>query len=114
MKLARRFLRYLKGTKGLRLTYKGHLQMLKGFTDADWAGCQDTRRSTAGYLFNIGSGAISWQSKRQNIVALSTCEAEFMGQPQATKEAIWLRRLLNELKKDMSMMSPKMGFILDS
>jgi hypothetical protein len=97
MKLARRILRYLKGTKGLRPTYKGHLQMLKRFTDADWAGCRDTRRSTAGYLFNIGSGAISWQSKRQSVVALSTCAAEFIGQTQATKEAIWLRRLLNEL-----------------
>ncbi|EKG09467.1 Integrase catalytic core [Macrophomina phaseolina MS6] len=97
MKLARRVLRYLKGTKTLRLTYKGSLHMLRGFTDADWAGCRDTRRSTAGYLFNIGSGAISWQSKRQSIVALSTCEAEFIGQTQATKEAIWLRRLLHEL-----------------
>lgn len=97
IKLVRRILRYLKGTKGLKLTYKGHLQMLKGFTDADWAGYHDTRRSTAGYLFNIGSGAISWQSKRQSIVALSTCKAEFIGQTQATKEAIWLRRLLNEL-----------------
>jgi hypothetical protein len=62
--------------------------MLNGFTDADWAGCRDTRRSTARYLFNIRSGAISWQSKRQSIVALLTCEAEFMGQTQATKEAI--------------------------
>jgi hypothetical protein len=97
MKLARRILRYLNGTKNLRLTYKGQPQMLKGFTDADWGGCRDTRRSTAGYLFNIGSGAISWQSKRQSVVALSTCEAEFLGQTQATKEAIWLRRLLNEL-----------------
>lgn len=88
MKLARRVLRYLKGTKTLRLTYKGSLRMLRGFTDADWAGCRDTRRSTAGYLFNIGSGAISWQSKRQSIVALSTYEAEFIGQTQATKEAI--------------------------
>jgi hypothetical protein len=97
MKLVWRILRYLKGTKSHRLTYKGHLEMLKGFTDADWAGCHGTRRSTAGYLFNIGSGAISWQSKRQSVVALSTCEAEFMGQTQATKEAIWLRKLLNEL-----------------
>jgi hypothetical protein len=97
MKLARRILRYLKSTKSLRLTYRGHLQMLKGFTDADWGGCHDTRRSTAGYLFNIGSGAISWQSKRQSVVALSTCEAEFLGQTQATKEAAWLRRPLNEL-----------------
>jgi hypothetical protein len=97
MNLARRILRYLNSTKSLRLTYKGQPQMLKGFTDADWGGCRQTRRSTAGYLFNIGSGAISWQSKRQSVVALSTCEAEFLGQTQATKEAIWLRRLLNEL-----------------
>lgn len=97
MKLARRILRYFNGTKGLKLTYKGQPQTLKGYTDADWAGCRDTRRSTAGYLFNIGSGAISWQSKRQSVVALSTCEAEFLGQIQATNEAIWLRKLLNEL-----------------
>jgi hypothetical protein len=97
MKLARRILRYLNSTKNPQLTYKGQPQILKGFTDADWGGCRDTRRSTAGYLFNIGSGAISWQLKHQSIVALSTCEAEFLGQTQATKEAIWLRRLLNEL-----------------
>jgi hypothetical protein len=58
MKLARRILRYLKGTKNLRLTYEGQLQTLRGFTDADWGGCRATRRSTAGYLFNIGSGAV--------------------------------------------------------
>jgi hypothetical protein len=97
IKLAQRILRYLKGTKSLRLVYQGQPQRLKGFTDADWGGCRDTRRSTAGYLFHIGSGAISWQSKRQGVVALSTCEAEFLGQTQATKEAVWLRRLLNEL-----------------
>jgi hypothetical protein len=103
MKLAQRILRYLKGTKSLRLAYKGQPQKLKGFTDADWGGCRDTRRSTAGYLFNIGSGAISWQSKRQGVVALSTCEAEFLGQTQATKEAVWLRRLLNELNMNQGM-----------
>ena len=84
LKLGRRIIRYLAGTKRLRLAYKGYLQILKGFTDADWAGCRDTRRSIVGYLFNLGSGAISWQSKRQNVVALSTCEAEFLGQTQAT------------------------------
>ncbi|KAJ6047020.1 uncharacterized protein N7446_011854 [Penicillium canescens] len=103
IKLAQRILRYLKGTKSLRLAYKGQPQKLKGFTDADWGGCRDTRRSTAGYLFNIGSGAISWQSKRQGVVALSTCEAEFLGQTQATKEAVWLRRLLNELNMNQGL-----------
>ncbi len=56
-----------------------------------------TRRSTSGYVFNVGSAAISWSSKRQATVALSSCEAEYMGQTQATKEAIWLRRLMEEL-----------------
>jgi hypothetical protein len=55
VKLARRILQYLKGTKTLRLIYKGQLQMLNGFADADWAGCRDTRWSTARYLFNIGA-----------------------------------------------------------
>lgn len=108
MKLVRRILRYLKGTKSIRLTYKGHLEMPKGFTDAGWAGCHDTRRSTAGYMFNIGSGAISWQSKRQSVVALSTCEAEFMGQTQATKEAVWSRWLLSEL--DLSKGKAQLSF----
>jgi hypothetical protein len=68
-----------------------------GYTDADWAGDAATRRSTSGYIFNLGSGAISWSSKRQPTVALSSCEAEYVGETQAAKEAIWLRRLLKEL-----------------
>ena len=81
----------------LCLTFRGDLKPLMGYTDADWAGDQDTRRSTSGYVFGIGSGAISWQSKRQPTVALSTCEAEYIGQTQATKEAVWLKRLLDQL-----------------
>jgi hypothetical protein len=97
MKLARRIVRYIRSISALRLAYKSRLQRLTGSTDADWAGCRNTRRSTAGYDVNIGSGAISGQSKRQTVVALSTCEAEFMGQTQATKDAILLRNLLREL-----------------
>ena len=93
----KRIFRYLKATVNLELTFRGSIFPLEGYSDADWAGDQDTRRSTSGYIFNIGSGAISWSSKRQPTVALSTCEAEYMGQTQATKEAIWLRRLLAEL-----------------
>jgi hypothetical protein len=94
---AKRVLRYLKATLNYELVYEGSLESLVGYTDSDWAGDTDTRRSTAGYVFNLGSGAISWQSKRQSAVALSSCEAEYMGQTQATREAIWLRRLLQEL-----------------
>lgn len=93
LRLAHRILRYLEGTKSLNMAYKGQFQGFRGFIDADWPGC----RSTTGCLFNIRSGAISWQSKRQSTVALSTCEAEFMGQTEATKEAIRLRKLLHEL-----------------
>ena len=94
----KRILRYLKGTIDYQLTFSGDLNNLKGYTDSDWAGDTDTRRSTSGYVFNIGSGALSWSSKRQATVALSSCEAEFFGQTQAAKEAIWLRNLLSELK----------------
>jgi hypothetical protein len=88
---------YLLGSLDLDLVYSGNLTELVGYTDADWGGDRDTRRSTSGYIFNIGSGAISWSSKRQPIVALSTCEAEYIGQTQATKEAVWLRVLLDQI-----------------
>ena len=96
-KAVKRIFRYIKGTLPLQLTYKGHLQLLNGYTDADWAGDHHTRRSTSGFVFNVGSGAISWSSKRQPTVALSSCEAEYMGQTQATKEAVWLSSLLDQL-----------------
>ncbi len=96
-KALKRIFRYLRGTIALKLTYQGALSELSGYTDADWAGDYGTRRSTSGYVFSLGSAAISWSSKRQTTVALSTCEAEYMGQTQAVKEAIWLERLLNDL-----------------
>jgi len=97
IKAVKRIMHYLRGTINLKLTFHGALEPLLGYTDSDWAGDVATRRSTAGYVFNIGSGAISWSSKRQTVVALSSCEAEYMGETQATKEAIWLRSLLKEL-----------------
>jgi hypothetical protein len=98
----KRIFRYLRGTTNLRLTFKGDLVYLTGYTDADWAGDPDTRRSTSGYVFNIGSGAISWSSKRQPTVALSTCEAEYVSQTEAAKEAIWLKTLLDQLNPEDS------------
>lgn len=98
----KRIFRYIRGTLSLQLTYRGKFSNLQGYTDADWAGDLDTRRSTSGYIFNVGSGAISWSSKRQPTVALSSCEAEYMGQTQATKEAVWLKLLLHELNAPSS------------
>jgi transposase InsO family protein len=95
--------RYLRGTAGYVLQLGGggltgdgiHLC---GYCDADWAGDGDTRRSTTGYAFSIGTGAVSWNSKRQATVALSSTEAEYMAASAAAREAIWLRTLLEELK----------------
>ena len=94
--------RHIKGTLDLELTFKGPLESPTGYTDAEWAGDLDTRRSTSGFLFNLGSGAISWSSKRQPTVALSSCEAEYMGQTQAIKEAVWLKSLLDQLNPEDS------------
>lgn len=97
MTAAKRILRYLKGTLDFQLTYRGDLKNLTGYSDADWAGCKSTRRSTGGFVFNVGSGAISWSSKRQATVALSSCESELMAETQAAKEAVWLNRFLAEV-----------------
>ncbi len=102
----KRIFRYIKGTLNLELIFKGPLESLAGYTDADWAGDLDTRRSTSGFLFNLGSGAISCSSKRQPTVTLSICETEYMGQTQAIEEALWLKSLLDQLNPEDSIDSP--------
>ena len=68
---------------------------LRGYTDAGWAGDMTTRKSTFGYVFQIGSSMVSWTSQRQSIVALLSTEAEYVALSNATQEVIWLRTLLN-------------------
>ena len=63
---------------------------IHGFVDADWVGDLDQRRSTSGYVFSLFRGAVSWMSKRQSVVALSTTEAEYMEATHARKEVVWL------------------------
>ena len=95
---AKRVLRYLRGTTQHGVIYrKEDKPELIGFSDADWAGDQNDRRSTSGYIFQVGSGAISWKSKKQDCVALSTAEAEYMALSSATQESVWLRKLFTEL-----------------
>ena len=67
------------------------------YTDSDWAQDPETRKSIGGYVFNVAGGSISWASKKQPTVALSTVKAEYMAASNATKEAIWLRVLLEDL-----------------
>ena len=96
----KRVLRYLQATKSLKLVYSRDGEFnLHGKSDADWSGDHDDRRSTTGYFFKLGlsGGAVSWQTKKQQTVALSSCEAEYQGLAGAVQEAIFLRSLLCEM-----------------
>ena len=97
----KRILRYLKGTINLGLMYnKSADQKLFGFSDADWAGDIDSRHSTTRNLFIMSGAAISWLSRKQLVVALSTTEAECIALCTATQEAVWLRRLLLDIEAE--------------
>ena len=96
---AKGVLRYLRGSSDRGLTFEGSNGLeLAGYCDADYAGDIDSRRSTTGYFYTLGGTAISWASKLQQTVALSTTEAEYMAATQAAKEALWLKKLLKDLK----------------
>jgi hypothetical protein len=95
---AKHVLRYIHGTinYGLRYIASSDIQ-LHGFTDSDWAGSAEDIKSTSGMCFILGSAMISWGSKKQNSVALSTAEAEYIAACEACTEAIWLRKLISDL-----------------
>ena len=95
----KRVLRYLQRTlsHGLKL-HKTSSTSLTAYTDADWAGCPDTRRSTSGYCIYRGDNLVSWSSKRQDTVSRSSSEAEYKGVANAVAETCYIRNLLLELK----------------
>ena len=93
----KRIFRYLKSTQTLSLLYKNTDSTLTCYADADWAGDCDNRHSTTGNLFLLSESAISWSSKKQSVIALSTAEAEYISLSSATQEIVWLRRLFNDL-----------------
>ena len=97
MLAVKRVLRYLQGTSFLGITYRPPPLRLTGYSDADWAGDVDTRRSTTGYDVMLNNGAVAWRSQRQPTVALSTMEAEYMALTEATKELKRIRTFLAEL-----------------
>ena len=92
-------LRYLRGTSTHALCFGGLETILHGYVDSDMAGDKDSRRSTTGYVFTIGGTAVSWISKIQKVVALSTTEEEYVVATEASKEMIWLQRFMEELGK---------------
>ena len=95
----KRALRYVNGTRDFGISYDGNKMLdAEGFSDADWAGCTNSRKSTSGFVFLVAGGALSWRSRKQTCVATSTCEAEYIAMSLATKESLWLSRLLAELR----------------
>lgn len=97
-KSVKRIFRYLKGTISYGLKYEGEKSgVLTGFSDADYAGDLDDRKSVSGYNFKLSGASISWRSKKQTSVSLSTAEAEYTALALAAQDAVWLRQLLEEL-----------------
>jgi hypothetical protein len=96
--LVKRVLRYLRGTShyGLQL-YRSSSQNLLTYSDADWAGCSDTRKSTSGFCVFLGDNLVSWSSKRQATVSRSSAEAEYRAVANSVAQSCWLRQLLHEL-----------------
>ena len=94
-----RILRYLKGSPGKGLLYsKNGVSNIEGYTDADWAGDQTTRKSTSGYLTFVEGNLITWRSKKQKVVARSSAEAEFRGMAQGICGLLWIKSVLNDLE----------------
>ena len=87
---AKNLLRYLRGTINHGLRYTSRSLRLHGYIDVDWAGSVVDRKSTSGYCFTLGFSLISWMSRKQNLVALSTAEVEYIAVSVAYYEAVWL------------------------
>lgn len=98
-KSVKRILRYLKGTMNYGLHFcSAKNPLLVAFSDADWAGDPDTRRSTEGYCVYFGGNLLSWSSRKQRVVARSSTEAEYRALASATTEVVWIQQLLRELR----------------
>ena len=92
-------MRYLQGTKNYMLMYRwtNNLEVI-GYSDSDFAGCVDSRKSTSGYIFMMVGGAVSWRSAKQTLIATSTMEAEFVSCFEATLHGVWLKSFISWLR----------------
>src|SRR5882757_4333765 len=98
----KRIFRYLQGTQKLELMYGGEKRGLEGYVDADGAS-QAHRHTISGFVFLVNGGAMSWSSKKQELVTLSTMEAEYVAATHAAKEAVWIQRLIEEIFRPLTM-----------
>ena len=120
-KAAKRVMRYLQRTKDYMLTYRRSDQLeIIGYSDSDFVGCQDSRRSTSGYVYLLAGGAISWKSCKQTLIASSTMAAEFIACYEASNHGIWLRnfvtglRILNGVERPLKMFCDNRSAVLYS
>ena len=90
-------LRYLRGNSKLCLCFGNGDPVLQGYADADYAGDRDSRKSTSAYLVTFAGGVVSWQSKLQKCISLSTIEAEYRVAAEACTEVSWMKNFLQEL-----------------
>jgi len=94
----KRILRYVKGTSNHGIQYsKNQSGELIGYSDSDWSGDKDDRKSIATYVFMIENASFSWSSKKESVVALSSCEAEYIAASMTACQAQWINMLLMEL-----------------
>jgi len=103
LKAAKRVIKYVKGTCNFGIKYKKTEKFkLIGFSDSDWGGSIDDMRSTSRYSFSFGFGVFSWSSKKQENVAQSTAEAEFVAAVAAVNQALWLKKILIDLNMEQN------------
>lgn len=96
-----RIFAYLKGDRGKRIVYSGkHGYYVIGFVNSDFVECEDSRKSTTGWVFTLAEGPISWSSQRQKTVATSTIDAEYIACGEAAKEAVWIHTYSHSLRND--------------
>jgi hypothetical protein len=90
---------YIKNTIDYGLTYSRDAELTPlAYVDADYGGCRDTRRSTSGYVFTMAGGPVTWSSKRQATVALSTVEAEYVAMSRCAQQMVWMQTWLDEVE----------------
>ena len=96
--VVKHILQYLRRTRDYMLVYSSGSMETIGYTDSNFQGDIDSRKSTSGYVFTLNGGAICWRSVKQTCIADSTTEAEYVAASEATKEAVWLKKFLLNLQ----------------
>ena len=93
----KRIIRYINGTSDYGIWYsRDSNECLAGYSDANWAGCIDDRKSTSGGCFYLGNNLVSWMSKKQNSISLSTAEAEYIAAASGCAQLLWMKKLLHD------------------